>query len=203
MKRKPLFKCLSIVFVLVLFCSCFLPASAINLGQTAQQKLGISNAYPNGIFASMNTIIYADEVIPIRSTQAEHKAGATTTLAVSSTVTEESYASASLGYASTTELGVEVAGLASAKFSGTLSSELQIGNSVSYTVGTTVSYTLMEDTEPGLYRMTIVFPRRTVMKKVYGVNSSGTSTTLWQERITYAPRIYDAHWSWEKYELGT
>lgn len=135
--------------------------------------------------------------------QAEHKVGASTTLIVQSDFTTQCSASGSLGCEATAELGVSLADLASAALSGTLSTRLEIGASVSHTVEVGVHYTLDSDAEPGLYRIIVVFPRKTVQKRVVGVNRNGDEITLWNETVTYAPRLYDAYWSWESYELGS
>ena len=203
-EKQGFFEGLKSFFVCTVVFSTIFPASAaVFPGTTVKTGLGMSNDYPNGYWAYMTTTYYSDLEVPVRSSQAEHKAGATTTLGVSAAVTEEAHASASLGCSATAELGVRIAELANASLSGSLSSELEVGVSASYTVGVDVSFTLGEDVEPGLYRIKIVFPRRTVFKRVTGIDRNNVETTLWSERVTYAPKLYDAYWSWESYEIGS
>lgn len=203
-EKQGFLRALSLFFVCTVVFSTIFPASAVVFpGTTVKTGLGMSNDYPKGYWAYMTTTYYSDLEVPVRSSQAEHKAGATTTLGVSAAVTEEAHASASLGCSATAELGVGIAELADASLSGSLSSELEVGVLASYTVGVDVSFTLGEDVEPGLYRIKIVFPRRTVFKRVTGIDRNNVETTLWGERVTYAPKLYDAYWSWESYEIGS
>lgn len=205
MKNKLFLKALCLMFVCVLVASSALPASAALVlpENTAKRGLGMTNEYPNGYWAYMSTSSYSNLEIPLRSSQAEHKAGATTTLCVSTSVTEETCASASLGCSATAELGVGIAEMANVSLSGTLSTELGVSYTASYTVSTEVSYTISADYPPGLYRLKIVFPRETVFKRVTAIDRNNVETTLWSERVTYAPRFEDAHWSWEDYEIGS
>lgn len=205
MKNKLFLKALCLMFVCVLVASSALPASAaLVLPQnTAKRGLGMTNEYPNGYWAYMSTSYYSDLEIPIRATQVEHKAGMITTVKVETAVTEEAHASSSLGCSATAELGFGIAEMADVSLSGTLSAELEVGVAVSYTASTSVSFTLGENYEPGLYRINIVFPRRSVLKRVTAIDSNNVETTLWSERVTYAPRLNDAHWACDRYEIGS
>lgn len=170
--------------------------------EMAEREIGADATYTRGIYALMTTLFYQDDRYPVRSTQAEHREGVTTTLTVTSTVETSSEASGSLGCSASAEVGVGLSEVADVTLSGTLAAEVGVAFSVSYSLGTSVSYTLDDDIEPGLYRIAIVFPRRTVNKSLYGINTQGIQSTLWSETVTYAPRENDAYWTVENYELG-
>lgn len=202
MKKKPLVKAMSVIVVCVLLLGfMLLPASAGigGSGVTKKQLLTMDNKYPNGYWAYMTTTFYPSRSIPIPSTQCEHKAGASTTLSVNTSVTKTDSASASLGCSATTELGVTIAGLANEALSQSLSATLQVGMSVTYTVAASVQYTLGPNVEAGLYRLKIVFPRRAVAKRVTGIDKNDVEKILWRESVEYAPRVDDAYCTWEKY----
>lgn len=87
----------------------------------AQQKVGITNEYPLGIFTMLITASYStNDRQPVRESQAEHRAGATTTLSIERSVTTQSTASASLGFSGSANIEADLTSIISASFESTL-----------------------------------------------------------------------------------
>ena len=198
-------KLISLFLVVVLLCACACPTYAAGPtlgGETARLAVGQTNIYSEGVFAEVVANGYSHYYAPITSTQTQHIKGVETSISLTRSETKSLTASGSLGCDVSLGLGVGIEELINVSLEGTLSAQISVAYTQSYTNQTTITYTIPSTYETCLVRMVFVFPRKTVIKKVIGVNHQGEETLIWSEKVTYAPKTSDQYVSWQTYNFG-
>lgn len=173
MNRKRNFITLFLVLVVLLTVIPFANAAAATATQI------ISAGSWGSLFWRQITTNVTAYVNPVYDSQALHTKGYITTIGVNSTKTNSCSASTSL------TAGVDAAFVQ-------LSTTLEVGTSVSYSTGTSITYTITADTASGWYRIEHVFPRVQVKQQKVRLDYSG-ETIEWQRTISYAPKLNDAY----------
>ncbi len=197
MKRKNLVRLLTATMAFILMFCCIAPAQAVvdlppSFDDTATQRLGTSTAYPNGVFARLTVADCADRRHTFSNTTVNHRAGISVTItAPRERVTVN--ATGDLGCNAVSVLGSDVAHIANNAFSGDLSVQLDIAESVTFYPSSTITFTISADAPAGRYCTAYVFPGKTATKQVYGITSGNVQKTLWTEIVTYAPLIDEAY----------
>ena len=154
---------------------------------TKHQKIRGNNEYYEVEYIYAYTT--SNVIKPITDTQALHTKGVSTTIAVSSAIQKTSTSSASIS----STVGVSYLGV-----STDLAIEVGVAESVSHTVGASVSYTIPASKPTAYYRIEVVFPQYRITYKVFKVTPTST-TTLLNKTITSMPIITDAYHRCYKY----
>lgn len=180
MLRKTLFmRIVSLATAIVLVCSCILSASAVTNTATKNVTQG-SNILRYRVTSTTST----DKVLALTQTQALHTKGIATTIGIASSVTKKVSSSASVS---------GTVGPVYVTVSLSLAKKLGDAESASYTVGTSVQYTIPATTASGRYRIEVVFPQDKVSFSVVQQNSSGGLTPMASGTITTMPRRDDSY----------
>lgn len=158
------------IFLIVIFPMNASAETAIHIDSSGSQYANFHRQITSDVTAFIN---------PVYDSQALHTKGYTTTIGVDSSVTNGSSASVSL------TAGVD-------SVFAELSATLEVSTNVSFTTGTSISYTIGASTASGRYRIEHVFPRKKVIQQRVLSDSTGEHIQ-WQRTISYAPVLHDAY----------
>ncbi len=174
---KKLKKIVSFVLVISCLLSITIPASAASVTRV------ISGNSQRGRAMRVTTYSTTAAVYGITSSQALHTKGYTTTIGVSSSVSKSCSASATLS----ATMGANYRGLALSACGS-----LGVSEQASFTVASSVNYTIDSKTASGRYRIDVVFPRNKTNFYVYNSTAKG-NTTILNKTISFMPRPHDAY----------
>lgn len=119
----------------------------------------------NGRAVTVTTKTDTSKVYPVVESQVRHQKGISTTVSTSRSVTKTDSVSASI----TSTFGADCLGLTSS-----VAAQVGVSTSQSFTVGTTIAFTVGADKESGMYRIEVVFPEKVTSIRVQKWNN-GTS----------------------------
>lgn len=185
MKKCNVLKWGLVLMLIVSYC-----VLSIESASAAVATARISGTGKAGKFVRVTTTSTASQIKPLTDTQAQHTMGYTTTISVSSQRTKTATSSATIS----STVGATYAGvsLSAATTAG-------VAESSSYTIGSSVSYTIDPSRSSGKYRIEIVFPSYKTNFFVYFQDGTLARTTLLDKTISTMPAKSDAYYRLNRY----
>ncbi len=192
-----------VIMVIIMLFAFVLPVTAASTEYENEYNDYIisSHTYPDGIFA-VTTVFYHDNIVyEVPGTRAKHVSGATLTISLSTEYSYTEGATASFGCANSISSGATigvsdfVVATADTSFTSTITGDVGLTQAETCSIKAGLSYTLESDMDPGIYCIAVVFPGKTVTKKIVGINAIGRKFTLWDQTVEYGPQASESYYT--------
>ncbi len=201
MKIHKTILCLIIVIIMLLSCALPVTAASAEYENKYNEYLISSDKYPDGIFA-VTTVFYHDDIVyEVPGTRAKHVNGTTLTITAGTEYSYTEEATASFGCADSISSGATigvsefVVATADSSFTSTITNDVGLTQSETFSFKSSVSYTLDSGMKPGIYCIAVVFPGKTVTKEIVGINAFGRKITLWDQTVEYGPQANESYYT--------